>query len=198
MLGAAAMLRLLRIIELGVEVVSRWCCRECGMEIELSDVPVDSLVPEPLRDIESVSEFMSKLPEHDSDMAKQLEEAEAADECLRFVGELFVTCPNAYKTAPLLCKSLVRKRARRGGGGPSPPERNLEDMRLVSLDCFCQHKTDLCMIHGSGFLLKVSNFCSPDADLQDSSCSKHPTPSSCCSLWPELHWPKPVHHSRVQ
>ena len=90
------------------------------MEIELSDVPVDSLVPEPLRDIDSVSEFMSKLPEHDSDMAKQLEEAEAADECLRFVGELFVNCPNACKISPPLCKSLVRKRARRGGGGGNP------------------------------------------------------------------------------
>ena len=56
------------------------------MEIELGDVPVDSLVPEPLRDVESVSEFMEQLPKYDGDMAAQLEEAEAAGECLRFVG----------------------------------------------------------------------------------------------------------------
>ena len=57
------------------------------MDIELDDVPVDSLVPEPLREISSVSDFMQRLPEFDGDMAKQLEDAEAADECLRFVGE---------------------------------------------------------------------------------------------------------------
>lgn len=59
------------------------------MEIELDDVPVDSLVPEPLRDIQDVGEFMEKLPQYDRDMARQLEEAESADECLRFVGKLF-------------------------------------------------------------------------------------------------------------
>ena len=57
------------------------------MGIELDDVPVDSLVPEPLRDVSGVSDFMQKLPEYDGDMARQLEEAESADECLRFVGK---------------------------------------------------------------------------------------------------------------
>jgi len=60
--------------------------RETGMLVELADVPVHSLVPEPLRSIQSADEFMRLLPEYDADMAAQLEEAHAAGECLRFVG----------------------------------------------------------------------------------------------------------------
>lgn len=55
--------------------------------MELEDVPVHSLVPAPLQTIESVSEFMTLLPEYDDDMAAQLADAEASGECLRFVGE---------------------------------------------------------------------------------------------------------------
>jgi aspartokinase/homoserine dehydrogenase 1 len=62
-------------------------CRECGIDIELADVPVHSLVPEPLREVESVAEFMRELPKYDGDMATQLQEAEDAGECLRFVGK---------------------------------------------------------------------------------------------------------------
>lgn len=60
--------------------------RECGLNLELSDVPIQSLVPEPLRDIESVDEFMKELPKFDGDILKQQEEAAAAGEVLRFVG----------------------------------------------------------------------------------------------------------------
>ncbi|CAL8471282.1 g10824 [Coccomyxa elongata] len=60
--------------------------RETGMMVELADVPVESLVPEPLRDIKSADEFMAALPQYDADMAARLEEASAAGECLRFVG----------------------------------------------------------------------------------------------------------------
>lgn len=56
------------------------------MMVELADVPVESLVPEPLRDIESADDFMAALPQYDADMAARLEEASAAGECLRFVG----------------------------------------------------------------------------------------------------------------
>lgn len=56
--------------------------------VELGDVPVHSLVPEPLRDIASADEFMAALPQYDADMAARLEEASAAGECLRFVGAL--------------------------------------------------------------------------------------------------------------
>ena len=60
--------------------------RECGLNLELSDVPIQSLVPEPLRNVESVDEFMKELPKFDGDILKQQEEAAAAGEVLRFVG----------------------------------------------------------------------------------------------------------------
>ena len=47
---------------------------------------MDSLVPEPLQATDSVAKFMEELPKYDADMAAQLEEADAAGECLRFVG----------------------------------------------------------------------------------------------------------------
>ena len=68
------------------------------MMAELSDVPVHSLVPEPLRSIASADEFMAALPQYDGEMAQQLDNATAAGDCLRFVGE------------PLLPESDMRKR----------------------------------------------------------------------------------------
>ena len=56
------------------------------MMVELEDVPVHSLVPEPLRGAASVPEFLAALPQHDADMAARLDEAAGAGECLRFVG----------------------------------------------------------------------------------------------------------------
>lgn len=37
--------------------------RECGLNVELSDVSVDSLVPEPLQAAQSAEEFMAGLPQ---------------------------------------------------------------------------------------------------------------------------------------
>ncbi len=56
------------------------------MMVELGNIPVHSLVPEPLAAAASVGEFMAGLPAHDADMAARLDEATAAGECLRFVG----------------------------------------------------------------------------------------------------------------
>ena len=60
--------------------------RECGLNIELSDVPIQSLVPEPLREVATADEFMKELPKFDGDIAKQQEEADKVGEVLRFVG----------------------------------------------------------------------------------------------------------------
>jgi aspartokinase/homoserine dehydrogenase 1 len=57
--------------------------RECGMDLELSDIPVQSLVPEPLRATESVEEFMAELPKYDEEMTQATAEAAAAGEKLR-------------------------------------------------------------------------------------------------------------------
>ncbi|XP_021762687.1 bifunctional aspartokinase/homoserine dehydrogenase 2, chloroplastic-like [Chenopodium quinoa] len=65
--------------------------RECGMKLELSDIPPESLVPEPLRAIESAEEFMQQLPHFDEDWAKKLQAADGAGEVLRYVGVVDVT-----------------------------------------------------------------------------------------------------------
>ena len=60
--------------------------RECGLDLELESVAVQSLVPEPLRGCATAEEYMSRLPEFDGEVGEMLAAAEAAGECLRFVG----------------------------------------------------------------------------------------------------------------
>ncbi|KAJ8759499.1 hypothetical protein K2173_007112 [Erythroxylum novogranatense] len=60
--------------------------RESGLRLELSDIPVESLVPEPLRASASAEEFMKQLPEFDQDLANRRQEAELAGDVLRYVG----------------------------------------------------------------------------------------------------------------
>nr|GMD72777.1 bifunctional aspartokinase/homoserine dehydrogenase, chloroplastic-like [Ipomoea batatas] len=60
--------------------------RECGLKLELSDLPVQSLVPEKLQASASAEDFMQQLPKFDQDMTKQRMEAENAGEVLRYVG----------------------------------------------------------------------------------------------------------------
>jgi len=60
--------------------------RECGLSLDLENVPVQSLVPAPLQSVSSAEEYMHRLPEFDGDMQKLLDDAQQAGECLRFVG----------------------------------------------------------------------------------------------------------------
>ncbi|KAJ6884534.1 bifunctional aspartokinase/homoserine dehydrogenase [Populus alba x Populus x berolinensis] len=60
--------------------------RESGLKLELSDIPVQSLVPEPLRASASAEEFMEQLPQYDNEMARARQEAEDAGDVLRYVG----------------------------------------------------------------------------------------------------------------
>uniref|UniRef100_A0A0D9X6X8 ACT domain-containing protein n=1 Tax=Leersia perrieri TaxID=77586 RepID=A0A0D9X6X8_9ORYZ len=60
--------------------------RESGLRLELSDIPVRSLVPEALRSCSTADEYMQKLPSFDQDWARELKDAEAAGEVLRYVG----------------------------------------------------------------------------------------------------------------
>ncbi|KAJ9128675.1 hypothetical protein P3X46_034620 [Hevea brasiliensis] len=60
--------------------------RESGLKLELSDIPVQSLVPEPLRASASAEAFMKRLPQFDQDMAKERQKAEDAGDVLRYVG----------------------------------------------------------------------------------------------------------------
>jgi aspartokinase/homoserine dehydrogenase 1 len=59
--------------------------REMGVAIELSDVEIESLVPEALRGV-SASAFLDALPEHDDAMKSRLERASAEASVLRYVG----------------------------------------------------------------------------------------------------------------
>ncbi|KAK7341124.1 hypothetical protein VNO80_24049 [Phaseolus coccineus] len=60
--------------------------RESGLKLELSNIPVESLVPEPLQVCASAQEFMQDLPKFDQDFTKKQEDAENAGEVLRYVG----------------------------------------------------------------------------------------------------------------
>jgi hypothetical protein len=62
--------------------------REAGLNLELGDVAVQSLVPAPLQNVASADDFMQQLPQYDADLAQQVSEADAAGECLRFVGKI--------------------------------------------------------------------------------------------------------------
>lgn len=60
--------------------------RESGLKLELSDISVRSLVPEPLRESSSVDEFMRQLPNYNENLTKERNDAETAGEVLRYVG----------------------------------------------------------------------------------------------------------------
>ena len=61
--------------------------REMGMEIELEDVEVESLVPEDLR-ASTVEEYFESLSKHDAAVAELLSAARSRGEVLRYVGTI--------------------------------------------------------------------------------------------------------------
>jgi len=61
--------------------------REMGLQLELADVIVESLVPPGLEQ-GSIDEFLQRLPEHDAAMRARFEAASAAGKVLRYVGRL--------------------------------------------------------------------------------------------------------------
>ncbi len=61
--------------------------REAGLDLELGQLTVQSLVPEAL-DQGSVEAFLTELAAHDAAMRGQLERAQEASQVLRYVGEL--------------------------------------------------------------------------------------------------------------
>ncbi|KAL8230835.1 hypothetical protein R6Q57_000613 [Mikania cordata] len=65
--------------------------RECGLKLELSDIPVQSLVPDPIKETASLDDFIQQLPSFDSDIATKRQAAEDAGEVLRYVGVVDVT-----------------------------------------------------------------------------------------------------------
>ncbi|KAK2988129.1 hypothetical protein RJ640_017461 [Escallonia rubra] len=68
--------------------------RESGLKLELSDIPVENLVPEPLRASASGEEFLQQLPQFDQLMAEKQQDASEAGEVLRYVGVVDVVNQN--------------------------------------------------------------------------------------------------------
>jgi len=61
--------------------------REMGLDLELADVTVESLVPKGLEE-GSIDEFMKRLPAHDASMNERLQAARSRGKVLRYVGRL--------------------------------------------------------------------------------------------------------------
>lgn len=60
--------------------------RECGLQLELDDIKIDQLIPESLQALDSVDEFLDKLPSFDAEIEAKRKDAEASGKVLRFVG----------------------------------------------------------------------------------------------------------------
>jgi aspartokinase/homoserine dehydrogenase 1 len=61
--------------------------REMGLDLEMSDVQVESLVPPVLTDC-SIDEFLQRLPEYDAAMQSRYQKARAEGQVLRYVARL--------------------------------------------------------------------------------------------------------------
>ncbi|CAM6042682.1 unnamed protein product [Sphagnum compactum] len=60
--------------------------REAGLHLELDEIPIQSLVPKPLRELTTAEEFLDKLPDYDQEMEAQRADADAAGQVLCYVG----------------------------------------------------------------------------------------------------------------
>ncbi|KAI8341691.1 homoserine dehydrogenase-domain-containing protein [Chlamydoabsidia padenii] len=62
------------------------CGRLAGVDLDLTTLPVENIVPGPLQTVASAEEFMAKLPEYDDHFTKLNEEAKKDNQVLRCVG----------------------------------------------------------------------------------------------------------------
>lgn len=62
--------------------------RECGFELELDDVEVDSVLPKGFSEGKSADEFMALLPQLDAEFKARIERAKADGKVLRYVGQI--------------------------------------------------------------------------------------------------------------
>ena len=62
--------------------------REAGLVLELSDIQIESVLPEGFAEGASIDEFMQQLPELDAAFGQRVEEAKANDSVLRYIGSI--------------------------------------------------------------------------------------------------------------
>ncbi|TCK01448.1 aspartate kinase [Volucribacter psittacicida] len=62
--------------------------RESGLNLELSDVEVEGVLPAGFAEGKSVEEFMAMLPQLDAEFSARVENAKAAGKVLRYVGQI--------------------------------------------------------------------------------------------------------------
>jgi len=62
--------------------------RECGMDVEIADVPIESLVAPELAKLKTAEEYLAKLPDFDGEFKSKFDEAKANGEVLRYVGSV--------------------------------------------------------------------------------------------------------------
>ena len=62
--------------------------RESGMQLELSDINIESVLPDDFDDSGDVNEFMSNLPKLDSDVSARCAAAKAEGKVLRYIGNI--------------------------------------------------------------------------------------------------------------
>ena len=74
--------------------------RELGQKLEIGEFPVQNLVPQALRDC-SLDEFMSRLPEYDTEMEALFRSAKDAGRQLRYVAKLEVDGDAAVGLEPV-------------------------------------------------------------------------------------------------
>ncbi|CAO3617834.1 unnamed protein product [Cunninghamella echinulata] len=72
----------------GVDVARKVtiCGRLAGLDLDLSTLSVENIVPKPLQTVATAEEFLEKLPEYDNDFAKLNEDAKKEGQVLRCVG----------------------------------------------------------------------------------------------------------------
>ncbi|CAO3626553.1 unnamed protein product [Cunninghamella blakesleeana] len=72
----------------GVDVARKVtiCGRLAGLDLDLSTLSVENIVPKPLQTVATAQEFLDKLHEYDGDFAKLNEDAKKENQVLRCVG----------------------------------------------------------------------------------------------------------------
>ena len=62
--------------------------RETGLQLELSDVEVEGVLPQGFAEGKPTAEFMAMLPQLDDEFKARIEKAQAQGKVLRYVGQI--------------------------------------------------------------------------------------------------------------